>query len=114
MHIFLENEFLTVGIRPLGAELFSVRHKKSDLEYMWSGDVKFWARLRLFYFPCRHPKEDSTSMMVIVYMSRHGFARDQMFDISSQSQMKRFFTLQSSPATFMNYPFQFQLSIGYH
>ncbi|MEJ7643964.1 MAG: aldose 1-epimerase family protein [Chryseolinea sp.] len=115
MHIFLENEFLAVGIRPMGAELFSVKHKKNELEYIWSGDPKFWGKTSPVLFPIVGTlKEDKYTYEGKSYaLSRHGFARDQKFDIAAQSADEATFTLQHSPATFANYPFHFELSLGY-
>jgi galactose mutarotase-like enzyme len=115
MHIFLENEFLTVGIRPLGAELFSVRHKKNELEYIWSGDPKYWGKTSPVLFPIVGTlKEDKYVYDGNSYnMTRHGFAREKKFDISSQTADEVIFSLDHSPETLMTYPFPFQFSIGY-
>ncbi len=115
MHIFLENEFLAVGIRPVGAELFSVKHRKNQLEYMWRGDPEFWGKTSPVLFPVVGTLKDDKYIYdgKSYELSRHGFARDEKFDIETQSADEVIFTLHQSPATFNKYPFYFRLSIKY-
>lgn len=37
------NADLTVRIKSFGAELTSIRSNRENLEYLWQGDLKWWA-----------------------------------------------------------------------
>jgi hypothetical protein len=41
-NVILQNDELRVEIKPLGAEITSV--KKDGLEYLWQGNPEFWRR----------------------------------------------------------------------
>ena len=49
MKATLENEFLSVTVDTLGAEMHSI--KKEGSEYLWQADPKFWARHAPVLFP---------------------------------------------------------------
>lgn len=115
MNVFLENEFLHVGIKSAGAELFSVRHKKNDLEYMWRADPAIWGKSSPVLFPIVGTlKEDKFRYKGSAYnLSRHGFARENEFEIANATSQSATFRLDSTPASLLKYPFQFRLLITY-
>ena len=47
----IENEFLSVEINSLGAELFSVKSKKTGVEYLWQGNANYWKSRATVLFP---------------------------------------------------------------
>lgn len=47
----LKNDYLTVKINPLGAELTSVVDNETQLEYMWQADKAYWGRHAPILFP---------------------------------------------------------------
>ncbi len=49
--ISIENDTLRVSINSRGAELWSIRHKESDTEYMWQGDPGYWVNRAPVMFP---------------------------------------------------------------
>ena len=46
----LQNEYLTVEVSDLGAELQSIKDA-DDKEYLWQGDDKYWGRRSPILFP---------------------------------------------------------------
>lgn len=46
----LENEFLTVKSTSKGAEITSIKGKKDDTEYIWTGDAAFGVGMLRFCF----------------------------------------------------------------
>lgn len=46
----LQNEFLTVEVSDLGAELQSIKDA-DEHEYLWQGDDKYWGRRSPILFP---------------------------------------------------------------
>lgn len=115
MDILVENDNLLVGIKSKGAELFSIRSKKTGLEYMWNGDPAFWAKSSPILFPIVGTlKEDTYVYKNKSYnLSRHGFARDMEFEVTESANDFAEFTLKSSPATIGRYPFEFRLKVRY-
>ena len=47
----ISNNILSVKIAEKGAELQSIFHLPNNLEYLWSGDEKFWAKKSPVLFP---------------------------------------------------------------
>lgn len=115
MRYILENEELCIEVDSFGAELKSVKSKRTEEEYMWQGDPKFWGRTSPVLFPfvgslknkqfIHNGKEYS--------MGQHGFARDMEFKLLSKNNFEMWFKLCSSEETLEKFPFDFQLFIGY-
>ena len=38
----IENDFLTVDVNENGAELWSIKSKKTGIEYLWQGNAEYW------------------------------------------------------------------------
>lgn len=114
-HHVLENEHLTATFSSEGAELTSVRSRKSDQEYIWQADPTVWARHAPVLFPIvGRLKNDEYHLNGKAYsMSQHGFARDQNFTVVDQSEDLVTFRLTASPLTREQYPFNFVLDIQY-
>jgi len=108
----IENEQLTVLINEMGAELTSVIDRKSEVEYMWSGDPSFWGKHSPVLFPIVGTlKNNSYRYKGKEYtLPRHGFAREKKFSVSEDGTT---FTLSSNEETKKVYPFDFLLSINY-
>lgn len=115
MDVVLENNFLKVGIKQKGAELVSVFGKQTELEYMWSADPAFWGKSSPVLFPIVGTLKDDTYLYQHKKYSlpRHGFARDQVFEIESQQHDSAVFLLKSTPASLEKYPFEFELRLHY-
>jgi len=115
MEIVLENDFLIVGIKVKGAELRSVFHKMTNLEYMWGADPAFWGKSSPVLFPIVGTlKGDLFHYRDKAYsLPRHGFARDLVFDVEHRQRDHAVFLLKSSSGTLERYPFQFELRLIY-
>lgn len=111
----IQNDVLIVKINPKGAELSSIYHKLNQLEYLWSGDPLFWAKQSPVLFPIVGSlKEDKYFYGGKSYqLSRHGFARDSVFESTEQSDTTINLTLKSNEQTMEKYPFAFQFTINY-
>lgn len=111
----LENSEIKVKINSYGAELRSLRDKKSGKEYMWCGDAKYWGRVSPILFPvvgCYRDKE-CRYQGKIYSLPQHGFARDMEFEMTKQTDDEIWFRLTDNDDTVKNYPFSFILEIGY-
>lgn len=113
--IKLENDYITVSISEKGAEQTSLKNKQTGLEYLWQGDSSYWKRQAPVLFPfVGRLKEDQYQYENKTYsMSQHGFARDRVFDVTSQSEAEVTLSLLSDKESKEIYPFDFRLSITY-
>lgn len=111
----IQTNKLKVVIDEKGAELKSVQHLGHQLEYMWSGDPAFWGKTSPVLFPIVGTLKKNTFFYnrKPYQLSRHGFARDNVFSITAQNEQSITFTLVSNDTTLASYPFHFQFSIVY-
>ena len=111
----LENDDLRIVINPKGAELKSVVNKRTGLEYMWGGDPAFWGKTSPILFPIVGTlKNDSYLFEGKSYsLTRHGFARDAVFQTKDRKDNLIVFSLTSTPASREKYPFDFELLVKY-
>lgn len=111
----IENETLRVAIDANGAELKSVLSKTFNLEYLWGADPAYWAKTSPVLFPIVGALKDNTYSYEgqAYHLSRHGFARDHVFNVKQQRGDSIIFSLESSEDTLAVYPFPFILSIIY-
>lgn len=114
-NIILENETLKISINIKGAELQSLYNKATHIEYLWKGDDNFWAKHSPVLFPIVGGLKNNEYQYENkkYQLNRHGFARDNNFEIEKISDSKAIFTLKSNETTLKNYPFNFVFSIEY-
>ena len=108
------NEYLTVIVDPLGAELASI--KGSDgTEYLWQADARYWPRHSplLFPFVGRLMEEAYTYRGRRYAMTRHGFAKESGFSVVANTGSSVTFCLSSDGSTEEAYPFLFSLAVTY-
>jgi len=115
MIVTLESTVLKIAIKSKGAELCNVVRKDNGLEYIWRGDPAVWGKTSPVLFPIVGTLKDNTYFYNGEHytLSRHGFARDAEFEIVEQKQQKVSFLLKDSAASFVNYPFHFELILTY-
>lgn len=113
MTVRIKNDYLQAAISEKGAELTSL--KANGIEYMWQADPAYWGRHAPILFPfVGRLKDDQYSYKGKTYpMSQHGFARDEMFEVTEQTDEKVVLTLKSNEKTKEVYPFDFLLSVSY-
>jgi galactose mutarotase-like enzyme len=111
----LENGILRVEVASRGAELQSLVHSSSGIEYLWNGDPAFWPKRSPVLFPIVGTLKNNTYFYQgrSYQLSRHGFARDREFMVEKQSPKEITFLLCSDDETKKNYPFDFEFRIRY-
>ncbi len=111
MLFHLENDFLAISVSTHGAELSSIKNKKTNKEMLWQGDPKFWGRKSPVLFPVVGKyKDGKTSYQNKEYsLGQHGFARDSEFTLVEKCNNKLSFELLSNEDTLSKYPFSFRL-----
>ena len=60
MNYTIENEELILVISSHGAEVRSLKDKKTGREYMWCGDAAHWGRVSPVLFPIVGAVKDNT------------------------------------------------------
>ena len=114
MEYTIQNEFLTVVISDLGAELMSIKTNDGH-EYLWQGDAKYWDGRAPIMFPiCGRLFEGKYTYLGKTYsLSNHGFARKSTFALKSVA--KSFVTLEltANEETRAIYPFDFSFCVTF-
>src|ERR1700689_5230558 len=97
----IETQQLKVVVHPKGAELQSIFHKGHRVEYLWNGDPAFWGKHSPLLFPIVGAlKKDTYYFGDKPYtLSRHGFARESLFELERQTADVLGFLLRSNAAT---------------
>lgn len=115
MNYEIKNKFIKAKINSFGAELNSLKRVDTNLEYLWQGDAKFWARHSPILFPIvGRLKDDSYTYKNQKYnMTQHGFARDKEFELVRNEDDFIEFRLKNDEKTLEIYPFSFELYLSY-
>ena len=109
----IENDFLKVSVKDLGAELCGIFNKKTGLNLLWSGDEAWWNRTAPLLFPSIGRSKDNK----YIYnnkdytMTPHGFARDFDFEMVSLENTAVTHKLIPNDKTKEMYPFDFELNV---
>lgn len=112
----LSNDLLTVTIDSIGAEVHSVINNRTQTDYIWCGDKRFWGRHSPVLFPLVGKVWEGKYLMdgTEFQLGQHGFARNNEFaEMPADSEDEVWFALESSGDTLMVYPRHFRLEIGY-
>lgn len=111
----LENESLLVNIVAKGAELTRIYHKQYQLEYLWDAKPEVWGKHSPVLFPIVGTLKENTFFYEehSYQLSRHGFARDRVFEVSEQTVNSIRFTLRNDETTAAVFPFAFVFSLTY-
>lgn len=113
--IQIKNDFLELNVSPLGAEWQSIRAQLTGQEYLWQGNPEYWSRRAPLLFPIVGELVKDTYRLNgdNFILKRHGFARNQTFDLIEQSPNVVEFELCANSETLQNYPFHFSFRIRY-
>lgn len=111
--IQLHNDKLAVTINEKGAELQSIQ--LNGIEYLWQANAAYWGKHAPVLFPIVGELKDGIYIFnnKQYKLSRHGFARDKLFEASQQSATAAVFSLKSNEDTLAVYPFHFVFEVEY-
>ncbi len=111
----IENSELKVSVAEHGAELRAVYDKNLKKDRMWSGDPAYWNRVSPVLFPIVGKLKNGYYLYndEKYELSQHGFLRDQMFVVESQSDDQISFVFESNDELKNNYPFDYKVRITY-
>ena len=111
--ITLKNEFLTVSLSEMGAELKSINF--SGVEYLWEGRREVWGSSAPIMFPiCGGLRDDKFTYQGKEYtLPKHGYAKTTLFEVEKLSDDSVTLLHKSSPETLKNYPFEYEFRVKY-
>lgn len=113
--ITLRNDFLSVSIRPQGAEMTSIFNLETETEHLWQADPAVWN----WYAPNLFPivgglNNDELQVDGKTFeMSRHGFTRESVFSLVDATDVQAKFSLPFSESTLKVYPYRFEFQVLY-
>jgi galactose mutarotase-like enzyme len=110
----ITNATLSIAINHKGAELISLQNT-SKVEFIWEGNPEYWGKHAPILFPIVGTLKNNTySYNDVAYnLSRHGFARDMIFELIDKTESQAVFSLKSNQETMELYPFDFELQVKY-
>ncbi|MEJ7685485.1 MAG: aldose 1-epimerase family protein [Segetibacter sp.] len=111
----ISNNTISIEVADKGAELQSIYHNQHELEYMWSGDPSYWSKKSPVLFPIVGTLKNNTYNYKgkDYKLSRHGFARDNDFELVEKTNFSLTFSLKSNELIKTFYPFDFVFSVKY-
>lgn len=114
MKTTIKNAKFSVNICEKGAEITSISNN-SKREYIWNGNPVFWGKHSPVLFPIVGTLKNNTYQYnnQTFQLHRHGFARDLIFELKSQSENQVVYSVLSNKDTLAVYPFHFELKIKY-
>jgi galactose mutarotase-like enzyme len=112
--VSISSQDMTAEIDPRGAQL-SVLRAGLGRDLLWNGDPNVWAGRAPLLFPIVGVLAAGVYRLgARTYsLSRHGFARDKIFNLRNASPSSAAFTLTADESTHAVYPFQFELDVRY-
>ena len=111
--IKISNEYLTVAINEVGAELKSLICE--DTEYIWEGRAEVWGASCPLLFPiCGGLKNDKYIYNGKEYtLAKHGYARYKAFQVEDITDTSVVFLHKSDDETKKQFPFDYELRVIY-
>ncbi len=113
----IENDFLYVSVDTFGAQLASIRSKKTNVEYLWQGDKTYWGGRAYNLFPIigRMTNGIYTYQGKTYTIRPHGLARYYDFSLAEKTDTAMTFVLTSDGNAEMQeqYPFRFSFSVRF-
>ncbi len=108
----IKNEYLSVTVDTLGAEIVSILNN-DGFEYIWSGEA--WSGHAPLLFPvCGAVVDNKYTLGGKEYpMAKHGFARRSEFTVEKATREEIVLSLSANEKTLEVYPFAFKLTARY-
>lgn len=111
----ISNNEITVVVSPKGAELQSVKDKRTGREYLWQGDPRWWGRRSPLLFPIVGGMWDSVCRIdgQEVKLPKHGFMQDRTWRVIDEQAESVRLEYVGTVGDFEMFPFAFKLAITY-
>lgn len=115
MIYYAENESFILGVKKMGAELTSLKSKKTGIEYIWNGNVDVWYGQSPILFPIiGRLLDDKYRLNSKEYtMPKHGIVRKKPFKLIEQTEDSLTFSQASDNESMEMYPYEFELQVKF-
>lgn len=110
-----ENEFFTLSVKEMGAELTSLKSKKTGIEYIWEGNTDIWYGQSPILFPViGRLLDDKYRLNCKEYsMEKHGIVRKKPFKLVEQTSDSLTFLQSDDENSLKIYPYHFDLFVTF-
>lgn len=110
-----ENAFFTLGVKEMGAELTSLKSKKTGCEYIWCGNTDIWYGQSPILFPIiGRLLDDKYRLNGVEYtMPKHGIVRKRPFKLFERTDDSLTFVISDDEETLKSYPYKFELFVKF-
>lgn len=110
-----ENSSFKLGVKEMGAELTSLKSKKTGIEYIWCGNTDIWYGQSPILFPIiGRLLDDKYRLDGIEYsMPKHGIVRKKPFNLVKSSEDSLTFVQTDDEASLKEYPYHFELEVEF-
>lgn len=110
-----ENDAYTLGVKEMGAELTSLKSKKTGFEFIWNGNTDIWYGQSPILFPIiGRLLDDKYRLNGVEYtMPKHGLVRKKPFELVKQTKDSLTFVQTDDEESFKMYPYQFELTVEF-
>jgi len=110
-----ENDFFTLGVKEMGAELTSLKSKKTGFEYIWDGNTDIWYGQSPILFPViGRLLDDKYRLNGVEYsMEKHGIVRKKPFKLVEQTKDSLTFLQSDDEISLKIYPYHFDLFVTF-
>ena len=110
-----ENALFTLGVKEMGAELTSLKSKKTGYEYIWCGNTDIWYGQSPILFPIiGRLLDDKYRLNGVEYtMPKHGIVRKRPFKLFERADDSLTFVISDDEETLKSYPYKFELFVKF-
>ncbi len=110
-----ENNNFTLGVKEMGAELTSLKSKKTGFEFIWTGDTSIWYGQSPILFPIiGRLLDDKYRLNGKEYtMEKHGIVRKKPFKLIEKNEDSLTFSQTSDEESLKIYPYEFDLQVTF-
>lgn len=110
-----ENALFTLGVKEMGAELTSLKSKKTGYEYIWCGNTDIWYGQSPILFPIiGRLLDDKYRLNGVEYtMPKHGIVRKRPFKLFERTDDSLTFVISDDEETLKSYPYKFELFVKF-
>lgn len=114
MNYTLKNEYYTMTLSDMGAEIVSLK-SSSGYEFLWQGGEGLWSMQAPILFPLcgSYADERYTIRGKERHIGLHGFALKSLFELVEKTDSSIEFRLTENASTLEEFPYEFELFAKY-
>lgn len=110
-----ENDNFTLAVKEMGAELNSLKSKKTGFEFIWDGNTEYWYGQSPILFPIiGRLLDDKYRLNGTEYtMPKHGIVRKKPFTLKESTADSLTFVQTDDDESLTIYPYHFELKVKF-